>query len=132
MDKNSTGNPGNNIADRYLDMLSGQRKLSDNTVENYRRDLEQLAELAGKTALISLSSADIRRFISQLHAGGLSPRSLGRKLSAWRGLFQWLVEESVINTNPAEDIHAPKKDKPLPKALAVDDAVRLVDRKSVV
>ena len=47
MDKNSTGNPANNIADRYLDMLSGQRKLSDNTVENYRRDLEQLAELAG-------------------------------------------------------------------------------------
>lgn len=69
MDKNSTGNPRNNIADRYLDMLSGQRKLSDNTVENYRRDLEQLAELASKTALISLSSADIRRFISQLHAG---------------------------------------------------------------
>lgn len=130
MDKTSTGDPGDNIADRYLDMLSGQRKLSDNTVENYRRDLEQLAELAGKTALISLSSADIRRFISQLHAGGLSPRSLGRKLSAWRGLFQWLVEESVIDTNPAEDIHTPKKDKPLPKALAVDDAVRLVSADS--
>ena len=60
MDKTSTGDPGDNVADRYLDMLSGQRTLSDNTVENYRRDLEQLAELAGKTALISLSSADIR------------------------------------------------------------------------
>ena len=36
----------------------------------------------------------------------------------------------MINTNPAEDIHAPKKDKPLPKALAVDDAVRLVSANS--
>ena len=111
---------------RYLDMLAGQRQLSDHTLEGYRRDLEELATMAKPLDLPEIRQADLRRFITRLHAGGLSPRSISRKLSAWRGCFQWLLEENIIAVNPAEDIHAPRKDKPLPKALPVDDAVRLV------
>ncbi len=118
---NSTG-----FISSYLDMLAGQRQLSDHTLEGYRRDLEELASLAAPAALSEIRSADLRRFMTRLHAGGLSPRSISRKLSAWRGFFRWLLEENIIVTNPADDIHAPRKDKPLPKALSVDDAVRLV------
>lgn len=110
----------------YLDILCGQRKLSGNTLDSYRRDLSQLMEMAGETGLAQLSPADIRRFVSHLHASGLSPRSIARKLSVWRVFFQWLVEEAILPSNPADDIHAPKKSKPLPKALSVDDAIRLV------
>ena len=110
---------------RYLDTLTGQRQLSDQTVINYRRDLEELIELANQTKLATLSSSDIRRFTSKLHAKGLNPRSISRKLSAWRG-FSRLIEENLTSANPVEDIHAPKKNKPLPKALSVDDAVRVV------
>lgn len=112
--------------DSYLDMLVGQRKLSDHTVENYRRDLEQLLTLANGTPLAQLRETDIRRFSAMLHSQGLSPRSISRKLSAWRGFYHWLLEQSIIAVNPTEGIHAPKKNKPLPKALTVDDAVRLV------
>ncbi len=126
MEENRNNRPDDRAIDRYLDILSGQRKLPDNTVVNYRHDLQQLKKLAGETTLFSLSPPDMRRFVSQLHASGLTPRSIARKLSAWRGFFQWLVEESIMDVNPAEDIHAPKKGKPLPKALSVDDAVRLV------
>ena len=111
---------------RYLDTLTGQRQLSDQTVINYRRDLEELIELANQTKLATLSSSDIRRFTSKLHAKGLNPRSISRKLSAWRGFYRWLIEENLTSANPVEDIHAPKKNKPLPKALSVDDAVRVV------
>lgn len=130
MEKTRYAHSGTDIVSRYLDILSGQRKLPKNTVENYRRDLMQLEGLAQGTVLTSLSPIDIRRFISQLHASGLSPRSISRKLSAWRGFFHWLVDESLIDSNPAEEIHAPKKNKPLPKALSVEDAVRLVSVKS--
>ncbi len=110
----------------YLDMLVGQRKLSDHTVDNYHRDLEQLLALADGTPLTQLKEADIRRFSATLHSKGLNPRSISRKLSAWRGFYHWLLEQSAITVNPVENIHAPKKNKPLPKALTVDDAVRLV------
>ena len=110
---------------RFLDMLAGQRQLSEHTLQGYRRDLEELASLTGPLTLPEIRSADLRRVMTRLHAGGLSPRSISRKLSAWRGFFRWLLEENIIAVNPAEDIHAPRKDKPLPKALPVDDAVRL-------
>ncbi len=112
--------------DGYLDMLAGLRKLSDHTVENYRRDLNQLLALADGSPLTQLQETDIRRFVAMLHSQGLNPRSISRKLSAWRGFYHWLLEQSIIDINPAENIHAPKKNKTLPKALSVDDAVRLV------
>ncbi len=123
----SSGKPADNdLIDRYLDTLTGQRQLSGQTVVNYRRDLEELIRFADKTGLTTLSSGDIRRFVSRLHAKGLNPRSISRKLSAWRGFYRWLIEENLTFSNPIDDIHAPRKNKPLPKALSVDDAIQVV------
>jgi len=56
----------------------------------------------------------------------LSPRSIARKLSGWRGFFHWLSRHVPLAANPVESIRAPKLAKTLPKALSVDDAVHLV------
>lgn len=116
------------IAD-YLSHLQTQRKLSAHTLSNYGRDLAQLCALAAaqsKPDLATLSHFDIRRFTSQLHAQGLSSSSIARKLSAWRGFFGWLSEQVALDSNPATGVKPPKRAKSLPKALGVDDAVRLV------
>lgn len=110
----------------YLDMLISQRMLANHTVENYQRDLSQLITLANEKTLLSLTDTDIRRFSATLHASGLHPRSISRKLSAWRGFFQWLLEQDIIAINPVETVHAPRAPHALPKALSVDDAVYLV------
>lgn len=115
--------------DGYLLHLQTQRNLAAHTLSNYRRDLLQLVALALAAApksLGALSHVDIRRFASQLHAKGLSASSIARKLSAWRGFFNWLAEQQSMDANPATGVRAPKRAKPLPKALGVDDAVRLV------
>lgn len=113
----------------YLQHLQTQRKLSAHTLSNYGRDLEQLcvlAEAQSKLNLAMLSHFDIRRFASQLHAQGLSSSSIARKLSAWRGFYAWLSGQVSLDSNPATGVKPPKRAKPLPKALGVDDAVRLV------
>lgn len=113
----------------YLHHLQTQRKLSAHTLSNYGRDLEQLSALAtaqSKPDLVTLSHFDIRRFTSQLHGQGLSSSSIARKLSAWRGFFGWLSEQVALDSNPAAGVKPPKRAKSLPKALGVDDAVRLV------
>ena len=114
----------------YLAHLQTQRKLSAHTLENYRRDLDQLALLVAENLsgrpLAKLTQADIRRCTSQLHARGLSPSSIARKLSAWRGMFAWLALYQTVVSNPVDGVRAPKRVKALPKALGVDDAVRLV------
>ena len=112
--------------DTYLEILEVQRKFSSHTVSNYRRDLQLLLGLAEGLSLKGLTQHQIRRFVSKLHAGGISPRSIARKLSAWRGFYQWLAEKFSLPSNPIDQIRAPRQTKPLPKALSVDDAVQLV------
>lgn len=114
----------------YLDSLISQRKLSSHTVAGYRRDLDELRTLAEaltqKPTLSEITHFHIRKFAAQLHSRGLNARSIARKLSAWRGFFDWLSEQTALAANPVDGVKAPKRTKPLPKALSADDAVRLV------
>lgn len=113
----------------YLQHLQTERKLSRHTLDSYRRDLAQLTEMLHEMSCASLAELtpfDIRRCASQLHARGLSPTSIARKLSAWRGFFAWLALQQPMTANPVDGVKAPKRAKALPKALGVDDAVKLV------
>ena len=116
---------------RYLDELRTQRKLSSHTIAAYARDLAELgafsAKLAGHTDWARLTHFDIRRFAAKLHADGQSPTSIARKLSGWRGFFNWLARHTPLPANPVEGVRAPRRAKRLPKALPVDDAVRLME-----
>jgi integrase/recombinase XerC len=112
--------------DGYLSQLATQRKLSPHTISGYRRDLQELAGHTGDTPWQHLTHFDIRRVAAKLHGRELDPRSIARKLSAWRGFFNWLSHETTLASNPVEGVRAPKAAKSLPKALSVDDAVHLV------
>ncbi len=126
--------PNHAFVDGYLDNLISQRQLSPLTTVSYRRDLLELIACAtatdGNASLAGVTHFQIRKFAAQLHAKGLNPRSIARKLSAWRGFFNWLSEQNAITSNPVDGIKPPKRTKPLPKALAADDAVRLVSENS--
>lgn len=124
---NTTDDPRQSL-DKYLDNLQFQRMLSAHTIASYRRDLAELAQMAGEIPWVDVDQGHIRKFAAQLHARGLNPRSIARKLSSWRGFFDWLAQASPLKRNPAEGVRPPRKNKPLPKALSVDDAVHLVSQ----
>ena len=116
--------------ERYLASLSNLRMLSPLTVSSYRRDLAELTAFSNgaipSVTVYQLTHFHVRRFASQLHARGQDPRSIARKLSAWRGFYRWLGEQGVIGANPVDGVKAPRRAKLLPKALSADDAVHLV------
>ncbi len=118
---------GADWSQRYLGELLTQRQLSPHTIAAYRRDLAELAQLAGHTDWPRLNHADMRRFAARLHAAGQNPRSIARKLSGWRGFYQWLSLHAALPANPVDGVRAPRRAKSLPKALAVDDAVQLLE-----
>ncbi len=111
----------------YLEHLSHQRHLAAGTRRNYRKDVEALFELNPGVALPRMLPQHIRRSVAQLHARGLSGRTIAHMLSAWRGLFTWLVRHRGYSTNPCLGLRAPKAPRGLPKALSPEAAGQLLD-----
>ena len=113
----------------YLQHVRVEKRLAERTVALYTEDLNKLARqaLAADVGLLQVRDAHIRRWVAQMHSGGRSARGIALILSGWRGFYTWLGRQGQIDVNPVLDVRAPKAGKPLPKALAVDDAVRLAD-----
>ncbi len=122
----ATPAPSNSAFDDFDLYLAAERGLSVNTRASYRRDLDALAELAAGLPLEKIQSQQIRRFVAQQHARGLSGRSLARMLSAWRGFYGWLTRRKGLAANPCAGMRAPKSAKALPKALSPDMTSKLL------
>jgi len=114
---------------RYLDHVRYEKRLADRTHALYTLDLQKLSDYAkvAGVALEAVQSSHIRRWVSQMHSGGRSGRGIALILSGWRGFYIWLGREGVVQSNPVQDVRAPKAPKPLPKALSVDDAMQLAE-----
>jgi integrase/recombinase XerC len=114
-------------AQAWLAHLTAMRDLSAHTLINYRHDLQVLALIARGRDPAALSEQDLRRWVAQSSREGLSPRSIARRLSCWRGFFDWRVAQGRGQVNPARALRAPKAPRRLPKALSPDDARMLAD-----
>jgi len=114
---------------RYLDHVRYEKRLAERTHALYTLDLQKLSDYAkaAGVALEAVQSTHIRRWVSQMHSGGRSGRGIALILSGWRGFYTWLGREGVVQSNPVQDVRAPKAPKPLPKALSVDDAMQLAE-----
>jgi integrase/recombinase XerC len=114
---------------RYLEHARVEKRLAARTVTLYTLDLEKLACFAAQVdvPLLRLQTAHIRRFVAQMHSGGRGGRGIALILSGWRGFFTWAGRQGLVDSNPVQGVRAPRAPKPLPKALGVDDAVRLAD-----
>ncbi len=117
------------LTERYLEYVRTEKRLAARTVELYALDLAKLADFASaqQLALTDVKNHHVRRWIASMHSGGRSGRGIALILSGWRGFYAWLGRQSLVASNPVQDVRAPKAPKPLPKALAVDDAVQFAD-----
>jgi integrase/recombinase XerD len=119
---------GDATIDAYLSYLRDVRRLSANTIESYARDLTMLAAFAEKKArpVESLDRRDLEAFARHLMTGGLSPRSVARTIACTRGYYRFLLLEKRLETDPAEDLQAPRAWPALPKYLDLDEVDRLL------
>lgn len=116
--------------ERFGVHLGTERRLSPHTTANYLREIDALiawCESQGVSAWKTLDEQHLRIFAARSHAGGLSPRSVQRRLSAVRTFMRFLQRERVITKNPAADVRAPKTTRRLPETLDVDQMSRLLE-----
>lgn len=103
------------IIDQYLLMLTVSRGRSLQTIEAYAHDLSSLSYALPN--LITVTSQDLDAYFSGLRAEGKRPATVARAMSATRGLFRYLVDESLLSIDPSSLLPVATRGKGLPKAL---------------
>jgi len=137
---------------RFRRYLCSERQLSAHTDQSYARDLAALVRFCDREGIAewgALDSQHVRRFAAHSHKGGLSPRSIQRRLSAVRSFYAFLLREAAAETgrsaaasagsagarqrrsarvsgNPAAEVRAPKAARRLPQTLDADQMARLL------
>lgn len=119
--------------DAYLTHLTVERRLAANSIESYARDLNDLAEFADARArrVHELSRQDLEALVRRWMSEGRSPRSVARAVACYRGFYRFLLVDGRVRANPAEDLHAPRAWKVLPRYLSVEDVDRLIAQPDV-
>ncbi len=106
--------------DDFLRYAGAERRLSENTVTAYRRDLSDFADFlddylgAGTWTWPSVDRLAIRSWLGSLESRGLKRSTSARKLSAVRAFFRFLHRTGVVQTNPARAVRTPRKRRDLP------------------
>ncbi len=115
--------------DRYLRHVAIERGRSANTIAAYRRDLSGLLSALGDGATVdALESAALAAYIRGLRERPepLAASSIARTISSVRGFTRFLVDEGLLDTDPAVDLVAPKQPARLPKALTIEQVEQLI------
>ena len=107
----------------FLDYLRIEKGLAPLSITAYSTDIGQFADFLEKRKrwLLTARRNDVREFLQQLFSNRVDGRSVGRKLSALRHLYRYLLLDKKIDYDPTLNIESPRQWKVLPKALAKDE-----------
>ena len=111
------------VLSSFLDYLRIEKGLAPLSISAYTTDIAQFSEFLDKRkqVLASARRTDVRDFLQQLFSNQVDGRSVGRKLSALRHLYRYLLLDKKIEHDPTLNIESPRQWKVLPKALARDE-----------
>tara|TARA_Y100000590_G_scaffold81784_1_gene91056 strand:- start:23009 stop:23932 length:924 start_codon:yes stop_codon:yes gene_type:complete len=122
----------------FLIYITAIKGYSNNTVESYRSDLEQLLNQILEDRVVAYSPEgslwseidreSINRYMASLNDREYSPATISRKIASLRSFFGFLTDEKLIDKDPSEGIHPPKRRRVLPTTLSVEDMEALLDK----
>jgi len=118
------------LADQYLNYLMIEKGLSDKTLESYGSDLIRYFDFLQNNAIQNIAEADatvILKHLIDLQKENLGAKSRARHLVALRGFYKFLVQEKIIDNNPARLIEIPKTGFKLPDVLSLDEIKRILE-----
>ncbi len=115
--------------EQYVNHIIIEKRLSENTIESYLRDLNEYADYLKKNQVSDINEADTTSILSwlvNLQKQGLSPKSRARHLITIRGFYKFIAEEGISSANPVQNIDIPKTGLPLPEIITYDEVRALL------
>ncbi len=114
---------------RYRNYIKLEKRLADNTVESYMRDLGQFAGFVCAEYNVTpkwVAASMIEAFMASLYDLGAEKTTQARILSGVKSFFNYLLLEEVVETSPAEFVEGPKIGRKLPEVLSTDEIDRII------
>lgn len=114
----------------FLEFIKEDKKLSDNTLQSYRRDIIQLEEYMNENKLSyqKVTEEDMRRYFSYLQQSGKKTSTISRNVASIRSFYQFLVRNKKIKKDPTEKIQSPKVEKKAPSVLTSSEIELLLEQ----
>ncbi|MBR9789674.1 MAG: tyrosine recombinase XerC [Vibrionaceae bacterium] len=116
--------------ERFYEFLRSEKGLSLHTQRNYKQQLETMAQHLTEMGLKDWSQVDagwVRQLAGKGMREGMKASSLATRLSSLRSFFDFLILRGEMSANPAKGVSAPRKQRPLPKNLDVDEVNQLLE-----
>ncbi|EJM7154894.1 tyrosine recombinase XerC [Vibrio parahaemolyticus] len=116
--------------ERFYEFLRSEKGLSLHTQRNYKQQLETMAQHLAEMGLKDWSQVDagwVRQLAGKGMREGMKASSLATRLSSLRSFFDFLILRAEMSANPAKGVSAPRKKRPLPKNLDVDEVNQLLE-----
>ena len=110
-------------------MLVAERGAALNTVQAYRRDLDDYFNFLGQSGVApdKAVTKDVREFVRSLSRRNLAASTSSRRLSAVRQFHSFLFAEDLSDEDPSTAVDSPRRGRLLPKILTEDDVSQLLD-----
>lgn len=121
------------LLDTFIDHLWLEDGLSRNTLDSYRRDLQQFADWLGKKAgktLAQVEQTDIQQYLA-VRFPKSRPRSISRLIASLRRFYRYALRENRIAADPTLQIDSPKLPRSLPKSLTEEDVESLLETSDI-
>lgn len=113
----------------FINYLSVERGLAQNTLESYGRDLRQFQSYLSnshKDLVKDSNRSTILEYLNNLQTRGRAVSTISRNLAAIKSFYQYLVRERYLEKDPAANVESPKLEKKLPKILSISEVEELL------
>lgn len=114
----------------FFDFLENDKKLSENTLQSYKRDLKQFKRYleACEIHYNRVKEDDIKDYIKELQENGKKPSSISRCIASIRSFYQFVLKNKKIKVDPTKNIQSPKIEKRVPSVLTSKEVELLLDQ----
>ncbi|NBJ93808.1 site-specific tyrosine recombinase XerD [Parablautia muri] len=115
----------------FIIYLHNVKKTSENTVLSYRRDLvkvKRYLEEQGIKDVRKITSTNLNSYILYLEKNKFSAATISRNIASLKAFYHYMYREGIVNTDAAEELHAPKIEKKMPEILSAQDVIKLLEQ----
>ena len=114
----------------FLEFLKQDKKLSDNTLQSYKRDIEQYEKYLNSNKLnyAKITEEDIKDYMEYLKEENKKKSTISRNLATIRSFYQFSIRTKKIKKDPTKNIESPKIDKRVPSILTSEEVELLLEQ----